>query len=172
MRTDGGRPGPHPVLCTLIQPPHPITHFATRLYHLTDHDVATAPRWAQIAPAVCDTLQGAWIAAHNAHVDFQALTRHLPGWEPAAVVDTLRLARAALPQAPGHSLDALPAHTGITVTDIPGRRHRAAFDAHATARLLLTLAGRYPTWDALTAVAVPPGLPGATAAKHEEQTLW
>ncbi|GGS98925.1 hypothetical protein GCM10010156_66310 [Planobispora rosea] len=173
IRIEGGRPVPQPALCTLIQPPRPISRFATRVHHLTNQDVADAPVWTDVAPAVRAALRDVWIAAHNAHVDYRVLERHLPGWEPAGVLDTLRLARTALPEAPGHGLDALLAHTGITTGDIPGRRHRAAFDAHATARLLLTLAGRYPTWDALTAVAVPPGLPGAvTVPDHEEQTLW
>ncbi|GAA3115068.1 3'-5' exonuclease [Streptosporangium carneum] len=172
VRIDGGQPVPQAALCTLIQPPRPISRFASRVHHITNRDVTDAPTWQHVAPTVQDTLQGTWIAAHNAHVDYTVLHRHLPGWKPAGVIDTLRLARAALPEAPGHGLDALLTHTGIDTGNIPGRRHRAGFDAHATARLLLTLAARYPTWDALTAVAVPPGLPGAATPDHEEQTLW
>ncbi|WP_030925735.1 3'-5' exonuclease [Streptosporangium amethystogenes] len=170
VRITAGQPVPQ--LCTLVQPPRPITAFATRVHRITNHDVADAPRWEQVAPAIQASLQGAWIAAHNAHVDYTALSRHLPGWEPAGVIDTLRLARATCPDAPGYSLDALLAHTAVPLDGIPGRRHRAGFDAHAAALLLLDLAGHYPTWQALAAVAVPPNLPGAAVPDHEEQTLW
>ncbi|MEV6861562.1 3'-5' exonuclease [Streptosporangium subroseum] len=172
---DAGRPVPQSGNSTLIRPPRPISRFATRIHHITDQDVNDAPDWESIAPAVQADLDGAWIAAHNAHVDYNVLRRHLPGWQPAGVIDTLRLARATLPDAPGHSLDVLLAYTAISVTGISGQRHRAGFDAHATALLLLDLAGRYSTWEALTAAAVPPGMPGAAAPAtpdHEEQTLW
>jgi DNA polymerase III epsilon subunit-like protein len=88
------------------------------------------------------------------------------------VIDTLRLARATYTQANKYDLDALIDHTSVDLTSVPGQRHRAAFDAHATALILLDLASHYPTWDALIAAAVPAGLPGAPAPDHEDQTLW
>ncbi|MEU8203390.1 3'-5' exonuclease [Streptosporangium sp. NPDC049046] len=163
---------PVPTLCTLVRPPRPITSFATRVHRITNHDVAEAPRWEQVAPAFQTSLQGAWIAAHNAHVDYAALSRHLPDWEPAGVIDTLRLARAIYPDAPGYGLDALLTYTAIPLDGLSGSRHRADFDAYTTALLLLDLAGHYPTWQALAAAGVPAGMPGAAAPDHEEQTLW
>ncbi|WP_375546842.1 hypothetical protein [Streptomyces gossypii] len=38
--------------------------------------------------------------ARHAGVDYRVLTRHLPGWEPAGVLDTLRLARATYTDTP------------------------------------------------------------------------
>ncbi|MFF0250177.1 3'-5' exonuclease [Streptosporangium sandarakinum] len=170
VRITGGRPVP--TLHTLVRPPRPITPHATRVHRITNDDVADAPCWEQAAPAIQASLHGAWIAAHNAHVDYRALSRHLPGWEPAGVIDTLRLARAVYPDAPGYSLDALLTYTAVPLDGIPGRRHRADFDAHATALLLLDLAAHYPTWRALAAVGVPASMPGAAAPDYEEQTLW
>ncbi|MFI7643286.1 PolC-type DNA polymerase III [Nonomuraea sp. NPDC049400] len=169
---EAGRPVPQSGCSTLIRPPRPISAFATGVHHITNHAVDGAPRWESIAQAVQEDLQGAWIAAHNARVDYNVLRRHLPDWQPAGVIDTLRLARTTYPAAPGHSLDALLAYTAIPLTGISGQRHRAAFDAHATALLLLNLAGHYPTWEALATVAIPPGMPGHAAPDHEEQTLW
>jgi DNA polymerase III epsilon subunit-like protein len=168
-----GRPVPESAKTTLVRPPQPITAFATGVHHLTNTDVAHAPTWTSIAPYVQADLDGAWIAAHNASVDYNVLRRHLPTWEPAGVIDTLRLARATHPTGTRHGLDALLAHIGADTTSIPGRRHRAGFDAHATALLLLDLAAHHPTWNALVAVAVPPGMPGSpTPRRNEEQTLW
>ncbi|MDH6134276.1 exodeoxyribonuclease X [Kitasatospora sp. MAA4] len=169
---DHGRPVPTSARASLIRPPQPITRFATGVHHITNQDVATAPTWDQIAPAVHADLDGCWIAAHNAHVDYNVLKRHLPTWQPAGVIDTLRLARATYPDAPKYGLDALIAHTGIDLADMPGQRHRAGYDAHATALLLLDLAAHHPTWEALIAAAVPAGMPGAPAPDHEDQALW
>ncbi|MFH0246059.1 exonuclease domain-containing protein [Streptomyces sp. HK10] len=128
------------------------------------------PPW-QPSPTGTDLLGGAWICAHNAHVDHGVLTRHLPGWAPAGVLDTLRLARATYPALPSHSLDALIEHERLDLAGAPAQRHRATFDAYATALLLLALARHYPTWDAMAAVAVPPGLPGEPQ-REQEPTLW
>ncbi|MDH6130211.1 hypothetical protein [Kitasatospora sp. GP82] len=99
------------------------------------------------------------------------LLRHLPGWQPAGVLDTLRLARATYPKASGYGLDALIELAGIDLAAVPGQRHRAAFDARAAALLLLHLAERYATWGTLIAAAVPPRMPGHPLPQ-EQPTLW
>ncbi|MFJ2868263.1 exonuclease domain-containing protein [Kitasatospora sp. NPDC087314] len=170
-----GSPVPSSARSTLLRPPNPITPFARRVHGIRNRDVATAPTWEQVGPQVHADLEGTWIAAHNAHVDYGVLLRHMPDWKPAGVLDTLRLARATYPKAGGYSLDALIELTGIDLASVPGQRHRAAYDAHATALLLIALAGHYDTWDVLLTAAVPPGMPGAPlppAPKSEEQTLW
>ncbi|GAB2702880.1 3'-5' exonuclease [Kitasatospora kifunensis] len=167
-----GRPVPESTRSTLVRPPHPITAFATRIHHITNQNVANAPAWEQIAQAVQTDLAGCWIAAHNASVDYNVLKRHLPAWEPTGVIDTLRLARATYTDASRFGLDVLLTHAGIDLTDVPGQRHRAGFDAHATALLLLDLASHYSTWETLLTAAVPPNMPGAPTRAPKEETLW
>ncbi|MFB6518718.1 exonuclease domain-containing protein [Streptomyces sp. NPDC056401] len=166
-----GLPVPAEAKSTLIRPPVSISYMATRVHGITNRDVESSPRWPDIADAIRADLDGAWIAAHNASVEYRVLTRHLPGWEPAGVIDTLRLSRATLPGLSGYGLDALIDHTGLNLAAVPGQRHRAGFDAHATALLLLNLAAHYPTWEALAKAAVPPGMPGHIEPIREE-TLW
>jgi DNA polymerase III epsilon subunit-like protein len=156
----------------LIRPSAPIPARITRVHGITNEMTAAAPYWPAVADEVGAALDGAWIAAHNAGVDHGALTRHLPGWKPAGVIDTLRLARATFPGHKGFGLDALLAHTGIPLGGIPGTRHRAAYDAHATALLLLRLAQHYATWHEIAAAAVPPGTPGRGRPRPGENTLW
>ncbi|MFF4926080.1 exonuclease domain-containing protein [Kitasatospora sp. NPDC001261] len=171
----GGSPVPKFTRSTLIRPPRLITPFARRVHGIRNQDVAQVPTWEQVGPKVYADLEGAWICAHNAHVDYGVLLRHMPTWKPAGVLDTLRLARATYPKAGRYSLDALIELTGLDLASVPGQRHRAAYDAHATALLLIALAGHYDTWDALLTAAVPPGMPGAplpAPPKSEEQTLW
>jgi exodeoxyribonuclease X len=155
----------------LVRPPLPVTPFAARVHGLTNERLAGCPQWEAIAGDVNAGLEGAWLAAHNASVEYRVLSRHLPGWEPAGVVDTLRLARAVYKDLPKHSLDALIEYVQPDLTAAPAQRHRATFDAYAAALLLLDMGSHYDTWDTLTATAVPPGHPGAPQPQ-QEPTLW
>jgi exodeoxyribonuclease X len=154
---------------TLVRPPVPITRRATEFHGISNEALKTAPTWSEISGEVRDLLDGAWIAAHNAHVDYNVLARLLPDWEPAGVIDTLKLSRHIFGKAIRHNLDSLIEHTSIDTSRIPGQRHRALFDAHATGLLLIHLADRFPTFTDLAAVAVPSGMPGTP---EPEGTLW
>jgi DNA polymerase-3 subunit epsilon/exodeoxyribonuclease X len=155
----------------LVRPPVPVSPFATRVHGLTNADLADRPCWGDVADKIRSTLDGAWICAHNAGVEYKVLRRHLPDWQPAGVLDTLRLSRATLRDASRHNLDALIEYLGLDLSRAPGRRHRAAFDAYAAGLLLLCLSRAYPTWEALAGAAVPPGLPGARMPEALP-TLW
>ncbi|MFW6690172.1 exonuclease domain-containing protein [Streptomyces sp. MAR4 CNX-425] len=166
-----GRPRPDQIRQWLIRPPTPIPARISRIHGITNQMTADAPAWPEIADEVHRTLDGAWIAAHSASVEYRVLGSHLPGWQPAGVIDTLRLAKHTAPRRSAYSLDTLLVRTGIDLSDIPGTRHRADYDAHATARLLLHLAERYSSFAELQAAAVPPGMPGHPEQQPEE-TLW
>ncbi|MFI5942238.1 exonuclease domain-containing protein [Streptomyces uncialis] len=174
---ENGEPQPDALREWLIRPPAPIPPRITRIHGITNDMVTGAPAWVEVAGEVGSVLDSAWICAHSAGVEYGVLTRHLPGWQPAGVIDTLRLAKAALPGHKGFGLDPLIQHAGIELDSVAGTRHRAGYDAHATALLLQWLAARYDTWDELITHAVPPQMPGLPAAvtpedEHEEQTLW
>jgi DNA polymerase III epsilon subunit-like protein len=166
-----GKPDTSTAGTWLIRPPRPVTSFAARVHGLTNEALAASPAWGKVAGRVHDLLGSAWICAHNAHVDYRALAAHLPGWRPDGVLDTLRLARTTYPNLPSYGLDGLIEHVKPDLAAAPGRRHRAAYDAYATARLLIAMAGHYESWDQLAAVAVPPGLPGAPQPE-QDPTLW
>lgn len=155
----------------LIRPPVSIARRVTYIHGITNSDVRSCPMWTDVAPDVARHLDGAWIVAHSAKVDYGVLRRHLPDWQPLGVLDTLRLARATWPDAPRYNLDALLQYADIDLSGIPGKRHRAGYDAHATGLLLLEMARHYPNWDALVEAAVPPGLPGEKI-KEEDALLW
>ncbi|GAA2666627.1 hypothetical protein GCM10010400_29040 [Streptomyces aculeolatus] len=166
-----GTPDVSTALAWLIRPPRPVTQHATRVHGITNDQLATCPAWDEVADEVRHVLDGAWIAAHNAGTDYRALARHLPGWEPAGVVDTLRLARVTYTDAPRHGLDALIDHLDLDLSQAPAQRHRASFDAYAAAQVLLLAASQYTTWHELISAAVPPGMPGAPA-DEAAPTLW
>ncbi|WP_371792274.1 3'-5' exonuclease [Streptomyces sp. NBC_01471] len=155
----------------LTKPRHPVTPFAARVHGLTNQRLAAEPGWEEIAEQVHTLLGASWICAHNAHVDYRVLKAHLPQWEPAGVLDTLRLAKATYPGLAKYSLDALIKHVKPDLSAAPAQRHRATYDAYATAQILIAMAAHYDTWDQLVAAAVPPGLPGAPIPE-EDPTLW
>jgi DNA polymerase III epsilon subunit-like protein len=127
----------------LIRPAGSITWQATRVHGITNHDVADRPRIAEIAADIRTRLDGVVLVAHNAPVDVGVLCRELPGWEPAAVIDTLRLARQRHPDQPSHKLGALVAAFDLAEGLPPDLTpHRATYDALVTARLLVHLANR------------------------------
>ncbi|MET9149235.1 3'-5' exonuclease [Streptomyces sp. NPDC004042] len=166
-----GQPDTSTAGAWVTKPKHPVTPFAARVHGLTNQVLEGQPGWEEIEGAVHARLGTAWIAAHNAHVDYRVLSAHLPQWHPAGVIDTLRLARATYPDLAKYSLDALIKHVEPDLRQAPAQRHRATFDAYATAQLLIAMAGRYESWEQLVAAAVPPGLPGAPEPE-QEPTLW
>ncbi|MFI1868911.1 3'-5' exonuclease [Streptomyces jumonjinensis] len=168
-----GEPQPDAARTWLIRPTAPIPPRISRIHGITDEMTAEAPTWPEVAAEVQGLLDGAWICAHSANVEYSVLGRHMPDWKPEGVIDTLRLARATFRGHKGFGLDALISHAAIRLDDVAGTRHRAGYDAHATALLLRHLAAHYDTWEALAAHAVPPGMPGLTRTPEpEEQTLW
>ncbi|NJQ04014.1 3'-5' exonuclease [Streptomyces lonarensis] len=166
-----GRPDKDTAGAWLTKPNRPVTPFAARVHGLTNQVLDGKPSWREIEGVVHGLLGTAWVAAHHAHVDYRVLRAHLPQWQPAGVIDTLRLAKAAYPGLPTYRLDALIEHASLDLSDAPGQRHRAAFDAYAAAQRLITMADQYESWDQLVAIAVPPGLPGATKPE-QKPTLW
>ncbi|MFJ3310738.1 exonuclease domain-containing protein [Streptomyces sp. NPDC086549] len=166
-----GRPDKTTAKAWLTRPNRPVTSFATGVHGLSNDDLADKPAWAEIAGQVHTFMGTAWICAHNAHTDYRVLSAHLPSWEPAGVLDTVKLAKATFPDLGKYSLDALIKHVKPDLNEAPAQRHRATFDAFATAQLLIAMASRYDTWDQLVAAAVPPGLPGAPEPE-KDPTLW
>jgi DNA polymerase III epsilon subunit-like protein len=126
----------------LVRPQRPITPMVTRKVHgIRNADVADAPSFAAIREDVQALLGDAWFVAHNARVEQDILTPQLPGWKPRGVLDTLRLTRAVWPGRAGYGLDALIEQERLDLAAVAAvsQRHRAAYDAYATALLLLCL---------------------------------
>lgn len=166
-----GRPDKRTAKAWLTRPNRPVMQFATRVHGLSNNDLADKPAWSEIAEEVRGFLGTAWICAHNAHTDYRVVLAHLPSWQPAGVLDTLRLAKKTFPGLDGYGLDDLIKHIQPDLSEAPAQRHRATFDAYATAQLLIVMASRYEAWDQLVAAAVPPGLPGAPEPERDP-TLW
>ena len=129
---------------TLVNPGVTIPPFITALTGISDSTVATAPRIECIFPSFLEFIAGATLVAHNAGYDvgfLKGAADHLQRpWPEPHVVDTLRMARAALPtgEVANRKLSTLAAHFRAPVPPT----HRALDDARATVHVFHCLLER------------------------------
>jgi DNA polymerase-3 subunit epsilon len=113
---------------TLVRPDARIPDYIQRLTGIDDDMVADAPRFAEIADAVFDRLDGRLFVAHNARFDhghLRAAFRRAGLDIRPQVLCTVKLSRRLFPDHRHHSLDHLIERHDLVVAD----RHRALGDA-------------------------------------------
>lgn len=125
---------------TLINPEAVVPRFLTNLTGISTEMLLTAPKFADVADEWLDFIGDAVLVAHNANFDLPLMNREIARVFPGhrlrnAHLCTVDLARRLVPRVESHGLDSLVAYFGFEVP----RRHRAADDALATARVFLRL---------------------------------
>jgi DNA polymerase-3 subunit epsilon len=137
-----GLPDMSAAYCTLINPGRPIPKRPWISPGLTTTLLADAPEPGEVEPELARRINGRIIVGHNIGVDWRLLHRRYPRITPAALVDTLRLARH-LKLGGKNSLSALIAQVGIAAQveqlALASQPHRALWDTTATALLLPAL---------------------------------
>jgi DNA polymerase-3 subunit epsilon len=126
---------------TLVNPERSIPTFITRLTNISWEMVCDKAPFRDVCEEVLRALDGNVFVAHNANFDWRFVSaevarstgRELTGRR----LCTVRLSRRILPQLRSRSLDWVARHYGVEIP--PGKRHRAAGDALATAHCLLRL---------------------------------
>ena len=131
-----------PLFDSLVNPERVIPSFISQLTGITNSMVRGAPLFREISGELAAHLAGRVFVAHSAAFDWNFLTAEFARVSPGGIESlvplqlcTVRLARRFLRHLPRRNLDAVCAHYGIPNVS----RHRAAGDAHATARVLLGL---------------------------------
>ena len=113
----------------LVCPPVPIDDECTRVHGITDDDVRAAETADAVVAAFFAWIGSERLIAHNARADAHVIgfecARHGLTPPPNRIIDTLALARKALPDAPDHQLATLVEHLGLETDDA----HRALPDA-------------------------------------------
>lgn len=113
----------------LVCPQAPIDPETTEVHGITDDDVRSADEAGPVLERLFEWIGDDWMAAHRAEADAWTLgfeaTRNGIAMPPGVMLDTLRLARKLIPEAPDHKLDTLAQHLDIE----RGGRHRALEDA-------------------------------------------
>jgi DNA polymerase III epsilon subunit family exonuclease len=131
---------------TLINPEVPLPRFIANLTGISDEMLKHAPLFSEIVCSWLDFAGDAVLVAHNSDFDLRLLNREIgrcfPGYRMRnAELCTVDLARRLMRNLDGHNLDALADHFGFEIS----RRHRAAGDAFATARLFIQLLDQLET---------------------------
>ncbi len=118
---------------------HPVRWSASRIHGITTSMLADAPHFSSLWPQLRELLRGCVVLGHNPATEMRFL-RAFPGHGFTPWLDTLALAREALPTLPDHSLGCVCEALNLTpeVQElVPGRRwHDALFDAAGSLMLL------------------------------------
>lgn len=119
---------------TLIHSTIPIPAAATEVNGITNADLASAPRLADVVPEIARRIDGQIIVGHNITFDLAFVSRalaNLDGVQDFVYIDTLALARNYIP-GKSHRLQALASRLRLQ----SGTAHRALGDAYTTNALL------------------------------------
>jgi DNA polymerase III epsilon subunit-like protein len=137
-----GQPDTAAAYSTLINPGRRIPRRPWISPGLTAAVLDAAPAPADVGPELARRVHGQVLVGHNVRVDWRLLHRRYPAITPAALLDTLRLARH-LKLARQNGLADLTAQLGLTaeIARLAGgsQPHRALWDTVAAALLLSAL---------------------------------
>jgi DNA polymerase III subunit alpha, Gram-positive type len=125
---------------TLVNPETPIPPFITDLTGITNLMVRNAPKFREVAADFLEFIGDAVLVAHNSHFDMRFLNHEIgriyDGYRVAnPCLCTVQLSRKLLPHIENHRLHTVAGYYSINIEN----RHRAAGDAHATAKIFVEL---------------------------------
>ena len=126
---------------TLINPERPIPPYITGLTGIDDKMVAQAPTFEEVAEELYKLLEGKIFVAHNVNFDYSFIKKEfeMVGMSlHTSKLCTVRLSRKLIPGLRSYGLGNLSQSLGIEIE----ARHRAAGDAHATAKIFHMLLER------------------------------
>ena len=145
---------------TFVNPGKVIPEEITHLTHITQEDIANAPDPNEALAGLVEFVGDALCVAHNAEFDRTFTTKHPAGYPllQNTWIDSLELARIALPRLKSHRLLDL-----VRAFEAPLSTHRADADVEATCAILPIL---------LAAVAAMPASLVALIAGFASSEEW
>ena len=131
---------------TLVNPEMPIPPFIVGLTGIDDEMVADAPKFAEIADEFLNFIGDCVLVAHNARFDLGFLNYEIGRiYEDCKLANpslcTVQLARGLISEIENHKLKTVAHYYSIDLVN----HHRAAEDAHATAKIFVNLLGELKT---------------------------
>lgn len=140
LRIVGGAVVENEKLDLLVNPGRSIPASATKIHHITNEMVKSAPDIRRAGSNFHSFARGAVLVAHNAPFDLAFLRKHQNDIGHAfdnPVIDTVLLSAILFGQDEVHTLDAICERLGITIP--PELRHTAMGDTDATAQVFLKM---------------------------------
>lgn len=120
----------------------PVRWSAAKVHGITTEMLQQAPTFAELWPDIQRLLSGCLVIGHNPSTEMRFLS-HFPGHGFGPWLDTLQLARKAMPTLRDHSLGNVCEALGLTAQIdalVPHKRwHDALYDAAASLELLRAL---------------------------------
>ena len=125
---------------TLVNPEMPIPPFIVGLTGIDDAMVADAPKFAEIADDLLDFIGDCVLVAHNARFDLGFLNYEIGRiYEDCKLANpslcTVQLSRGLISEIENHKLKTVAQYYSVDLVN----HHRAAEDAHATAKIFVNL---------------------------------
>jgi DNA polymerase III epsilon subunit family exonuclease len=125
---------------TLVNPEMPIPPFIVGLTGIDDEMVAGAPKFAEIADAFLEFIGDCVLVAHNARFDLGFLNYEIGRvYEDCKLANpslcTVQLSRGLISEIENHKLKTVAQYYSVDLVN----HHRAAEDAHATAKIFVNL---------------------------------
>lgn len=155
---------------SLVNPHCEFCAVNTGIHGIRPEDVADAPDFAGVAPAIFDFIGGDVLVAHNMSFDGDVLAKTCERFDipmpPLRMLCSCTYAQRVLPQLPNYRLPTCCAHYGISLE----HHHDADMDAAACAELMVCLA-RDMQLASLDDIAHIAGTPGKKAACKPPHTL-
>ena len=121
---------------TLINPSIHVSNRISSINHIDDNMLQDAPKFEDVASTIKDKIIGKKIVAHNANFDVAFIVNEFKRCNnPFTIeyIDSLSVARKALPNLENHKLETLIKHFGL----FDQQEHRALSDARATLDIFL-----------------------------------
>lgn len=122
---------------TLVKPDYRISEENFSITGISEEMVKDAPKISAVIPDFIKFIEGSVLVAHNADFDMKFIKRFAGAEDyeiKNQVLDSIEIARGALPQLRRHDLHTLAEHFGVVF-----QHHRALSDAYATAEIFIEL---------------------------------
>jgi DNA polymerase III epsilon subunit family exonuclease len=137
-----------------LNPGRAIPANATRVHGISNDDVKDAQTFEQIAEGLSLFLSDSILLIHNSNFDTGMLNAAFGRVGDVSldrmnvhVIDSVQVAKDALPLLPSYTLDAIMDHAGISRAERV--THGALLDVELLSRTLPYLASQYDTWQAM-----------------------
>jgi exodeoxyribonuclease X len=159
--------GRMPYVSSLVNPGRPMSPQAQAVHHISNDDVAGAPKAEEVLARAFDCPSDTFFVAHYAEHEIGLLGQRGFRW-----IDTWKVAIKLAPKAPSWSLQVLRYRLDLDVDRrFANPAHRAGPDAYVTAALVLRMLTKLTPEEMVEISSRPAFLPRLGFGKHSKDPI-